>query len=343
MRLGTQRPSSGSCSAALWPAVPPRLVASTRRRAPRSSNSSTFFVPYLERGMRVLDCGCGAGSMTLELATRVAPGEVVGLDLESRVLEQAHASAVAQGIDSVRFEQGDAYTIPYSDGTFDVVFSHSLVAHLAEPVRALREIRRVLKPSGLAAVIDNDPGTYVVCPSGSAMKRFWDLFTRRQRYNGGLQLLPRNLRGALLEAGFAVAEAHTPATPSVRHSSLPKARRVRSVRPSSGRRLASRAGDCFRSQSPDGGTGFSEAFPHHFPHKCVEFHKDRRIRASTVCARLAAHGCAPSQSWEEIESVLPLDSRQVSGLQKRVGEQCVDQALDVRLRQCRPVTPEEQL
>jgi hypothetical protein len=75
-------------------------------------------------------------------------------------------------------------------------------------MRALREMRRVLKPNALAVIIDNDPGTYVVCPSGSALEHFWDLFTRRQRYNGGLQLLPRNLRGALLEAGFATAEAH---------------------------------------------------------------------------------------------------------------------------------------
>jgi SAM-dependent methyltransferase len=172
------------------------------------ASCAPFLLPYLERGMSVLDCGCGAGSMTLELAARVAPGEVVGLDVESRVLEQAQASAVAQGVDNVRLERGDAYAVPYSDGKFDVVFSNSLITHLTDPMRALREMRRVLKPSGFAAVIDNDPGTYVVCPSGSAMERFWDLFTNRQRYIGGLQLLPRHLRGALLEAGFAAAEAH---------------------------------------------------------------------------------------------------------------------------------------
>jgi len=172
------------------------------------ASCAPFFLPYLERGMSVLDCGCGAGSMTLELAARVAPGEVVGLDLETRVLEQAQASAVAQGIDNVRFEQGDIYALPYADGSFAALFSHALISHLREPARALAEMRRVLKPGGIAAVVENDAYTWTTSPTGSAMERFWDLFTRRQHYNGGLQLLPRHLRGALLEAGFATAEAY---------------------------------------------------------------------------------------------------------------------------------------
>jgi hypothetical protein len=69
-------------------------------------------------------------------------------------------------------------------------------------------MRRVLKPGGIAAVVENDAYTWVTSPSGSAMERFWDLFRRQMRYNGGLQLLPRHLRGALLEAGFAPVEAH---------------------------------------------------------------------------------------------------------------------------------------
>jgi len=172
------------------------------------ASCAPFFLPYLEHGISVLDCGCGAGSMTLELAARVAPGEVVGFDLEPGVLEQARASAAAQGIGNVRFDQGDVYALPYADGSFDALFSHALISHLREPARALAEMRRVLKPGGIAAVVENDAYTWVASPSGSAMERFWDLFTRRQRYNGGLQLLPRHLRGALLEAGFGAAEAH---------------------------------------------------------------------------------------------------------------------------------------
>jgi ubiquinone/menaquinone biosynthesis C-methylase UbiE len=141
--------------------------------------------------MSLLDCGCGAGSMTLELAARVAPGHVVGLDLETRVLEQARASAAAQGMDNVRFEQGDVYALPFTDGSFDALFSHALISHLGEPARALAEMRRVLKPGGIAAVVENDAYTWITSPSGSATERFWDLFRRQMQYNGGLQLLPR--------------------------------------------------------------------------------------------------------------------------------------------------------
>jgi ubiquinone/menaquinone biosynthesis C-methylase UbiE len=170
-----------------------------------------YFLPYLQPGMAVLDCGCGAGSMTVELAERVAPAVVVGLDMEPRVLAQARELAATRGLGNLQFDQGDVYTLPYPDASFDAVYSHALLSHLREPGRALAEMRRVLKPNGIAAVVENDTATFVVSPAGSAMERFLDLGMRRLRYSGGRQLESRHLRGALLEAGFAVAEEHASA------------------------------------------------------------------------------------------------------------------------------------
>jgi SAM-dependent methyltransferase len=138
----------------------------------------------------------------------VAPGEVIGIDIGVQALEQARALALARGVGNVRFEKADVYALPYPAASFDVVFSHSLVSHLREPTRALAEMRRILRPGGIAAVIDNDPGTYVVSPPGSAMKRFTDLFVLVQEYNGGNRLLSRDLRTALLEAGFDRVEVY---------------------------------------------------------------------------------------------------------------------------------------
>ena len=98
-----------------------------------------FLVPYLQPGMAVLDCGCAAGSMTAELAEHVAPGTVVGIDLERRALAQAHGLAESKGVHNIRLEQGDVYRLAYAAASFDVVFSHALTAHLREPVRALTE------------------------------------------------------------------------------------------------------------------------------------------------------------------------------------------------------------
>jgi ubiquinone/menaquinone biosynthesis C-methylase UbiE len=94
--------------------------------------------------------------MTLELTARVAPGEVVGLDLETRVPDQARASAVAQAVDNVRFEQGDVYALPFADGSFDALFSHALISHLGEPAPAVAEMRQVLsvQPADPAAAAE---------------------------------------------------------------------------------------------------------------------------------------------------------------------------------------------
>jgi SAM-dependent methyltransferase len=138
----------------------------------------------------------------------VAPGEVIGIDIGVQALEQAHALALSRGVGNARFEEADVYALPYPAASFDVVFSHSLVSHLREPMRALVEMRRVLRPGAIAAVIDNDPGTYVVAPPDSAMKRFTDVFVLVQEHNGGNRLLSRDLRTALLEAEFDRVEVY---------------------------------------------------------------------------------------------------------------------------------------
>jgi ubiquinone/menaquinone biosynthesis C-methylase UbiE len=182
------------------------IIAGHRRRT--LDGCAPFLLPHLRPGLAVLDCGCGAASMTVELAERVAPGPVVGVDVEPGQVAQAAAFAAARGASNARFEVGDAYALPFPDASFDVVFSHALVSHLAEPERAFAEMRRVLKPGGLAAVAENDSGTFVVSPAGSAMERFVALHLRVLGHNGGDRLRARHLRGALLAAGFAWAEGY---------------------------------------------------------------------------------------------------------------------------------------
>ena len=167
-----------------------------------------FFVPLLRPGMTVLDCGCGPGSLTLEIAARVAPGQVVGIDIDAGQCARAQETAAGRGITNVRFEPADVYALPYPDGTFDAVFSHALTSHLAEPMRAFAESRRVLRPGGVLAVSANDYDAFVVSPGGSAAELMVILYRRMTAHNGGNRLLARHLRGALLEAGFARAEGH---------------------------------------------------------------------------------------------------------------------------------------
>jgi ubiquinone/menaquinone biosynthesis C-methylase UbiE len=169
---------------------------------------ASFFLPYLHPGMTVLDCGCGPGTLTLEIARRVAPGQVVGIDVDPGQCAQAQALAAAQGVANIRFEPADVYALPYPAATFDAVFSHALISHLAEPMRAFAECRRVLNPDGVLAVSVNDYDAVAVSPAGSAMDRMFAFYPRVVAHNGGNRLLARHLRGAVLEAGFARVDGY---------------------------------------------------------------------------------------------------------------------------------------
>jgi len=105
-----------------------------------ASRNAAFFLPYLRPGMQVLDVGCGPGSIAVGLGEAVAPGNVVGIDLQPTQIEQAHVLAAKRAVSNVRFEVADAYRLPFPDHSFDAAFAHALLNHLREPVRALVEM-----------------------------------------------------------------------------------------------------------------------------------------------------------------------------------------------------------
>jgi SAM-dependent methyltransferase len=100
-------------------------------------------------GMHVLDAGCGSGSMAREIA-RSAPGStVVGVDLREKYLEYARRRSEAEGLKNLTFKTGDVRELPFADDSFDIVWTKYLLQWVAEPMRAMREFARVLKPGGL--------------------------------------------------------------------------------------------------------------------------------------------------------------------------------------------------
>ena len=121
-----------------------------------AENSAAYLLPALAPGQRLLDVGCGPGTVTIDLASRVAPGEVVGLDLSAVVVDMAREAADAAGAANVTFQAGDVYALPYEDSSFDVVHAHQVLQHLTDPVAALREMQRVTRSGGLVAVRDAD-------------------------------------------------------------------------------------------------------------------------------------------------------------------------------------------
>ena len=106
-------------------------------------------------GQRVLDLGCGTGTLTI-MAKQTAPGiEITGLDGDPEVLEIAGKKA-AQADVSIKWEQGLAFDLPYPNETFDQVISSLMIHHLVtdDKRRAFREVLRVLKPGGEFQLVD---------------------------------------------------------------------------------------------------------------------------------------------------------------------------------------------
>lgn len=186
-----------------------------------------FFLPHLKRGFSVLDCGCGVGSITLDLAELVAPGKVIGVDMDEGQLEIARANAKERGLTNVTFEQGNVYELRFDSGAFGAVLAHTLLYHLSDPLRALKELRRVLKPSGIAAISDDDFNTLTVSPPHPLVERITDIMKNVVIFNGGSPYYSRNLRGLMLEAGFARTEGF--AVAAEHYGRLDETRRMASV------------------------------------------------------------------------------------------------------------------
>ena len=166
-----------------------------------------FLVPHLSAGMSVIDCGCGPGSITVGLAEIVDPAEVVGIDIEPRQLDAARRLATDRGISNVRFEQGSVYELPFPAATFDVAVAHFVLEHVSDPLRALREIRRVLRPGGIAAIKDPYYPAFTFRPETVELRQFEDLGERVRRHNGSSPTYAVDLRAYLHEAGFDRTEA----------------------------------------------------------------------------------------------------------------------------------------
>lgn len=162
-----------------------------------------FFLPYLEPGLSVLDCGCGPGSITLSIACLVSPGTVDGVDFGTSQIEQAKASALRAGIANAAFQTANCYSLPFPDATFDRVFSHALVEHLSDPVRALTEFFRVLRPGGVVGVCSPDWGGFLLAPPSAELSVAISAYTALQRKNGGDVDVGRKLGAYLQRSGFA--------------------------------------------------------------------------------------------------------------------------------------------
>src|SRR5919204_2697717 len=152
----------------------------------------------LEPGTRLLEVGCGAGAVLAVLGQEFPGVQLFGVDIEPKQLAFAQQHLERAGVEA-RLLQADALALPFEDGAFDHVWMMWFLEHLADPVAALREARRVLAPDGAITAIEVDYSSCHADPSTADIEALFSTMVRGMdaagRSDAGTHL-PRWLAGA---------------------------------------------------------------------------------------------------------------------------------------------------
>ena len=184
----------------------PSVLASHATRT--AANSCAYFLDLVEPGDRILDLGCGPGSISLDLAGIVGPtGWVVGVDFALAAVAAARRAAAARGDGRTRFLVGDVFDPPLERGRFDVVHAHQLLQHVADPVAVLQTMGQLCAPGGIVVARDADYAGMTWFPASTALERWREIYSIGARAHGGEPDAGRRLLSWANTAGLRVISA----------------------------------------------------------------------------------------------------------------------------------------
>ena len=176
------------------------MLESLRRHTAEAS--AGYLLPHLRAGLRLLDAGCGPGTISVGLARAVAPGEMHGVDMEESQIDLARSVAKMNGWDNARFHVGDVLALPFEDGYFDVVHCHNVLMHIPDTAAVLAELRRVLKPGGVIGCREMICGSSFTHPDFGVTRRAWDMFEDLLSADDGHPQMGKDLKNHIVQAGF---------------------------------------------------------------------------------------------------------------------------------------------
>jgi len=153
-------------------------------------------------GSNILEAGCGVGAQTLLLAGNSPHAQFVSIDISPESLAQAQERVLREGFTNVTFRQADICILPFRAGTFDHVFVCFTLEHIPDPLLALGNLKKVLRPGGTITVIEGDHGSAIFYPDTKAAHHVIDCLVTLQRQAGGNALIGRELEHLLTDAGF---------------------------------------------------------------------------------------------------------------------------------------------
>jgi 2-polyprenyl-3-methyl-5-hydroxy-6-metoxy-1,4-benzoquinol methylase len=166
-------------------------------------NSAAYLQAELRPGLRLLDVGSGAGTITADFARRLAPGRVTALEMNAQALDLTRAEIGRSAVSNVDFVTGDAHALNFADASFDIVHAHQVLQHVADPVQALRQMKRVCKPSGVVAARDADYAGFIWHPQLPELDTWLSCYQQAARANGGEPNAGRHLLSWAQQAGLA--------------------------------------------------------------------------------------------------------------------------------------------
>jgi ubiquinone/menaquinone biosynthesis C-methylase UbiE len=167
-----------------------------------AENSAAYLLPHLRPGLDLLDVGCGPGTLTTDLASRVAPGRVVGVDVDAGVVAEAAQRGRAEGA-SVEWLVGDFRELDLGSDGFDVVHAHQVLHHLRDPVGALAAMAARVRPGGLVASRESDYSAMFWAPPDERLDAWMAMYQAVARRNGAEPSAGRHLLAWAREAGLS--------------------------------------------------------------------------------------------------------------------------------------------
>ncbi|GAB3148655.1 methyltransferase domain-containing protein [Microbacterium neimengense] len=165
-----------------------------------AENSAAYLLPFLGSDDRLLDVGAGPGTITVDLAERVA--HVTATEIGKDEAALTRATVDERGASNIDVRIADVHALPFDDDSFDVAHAHQVLQHIADPVQALRELARVTRPGGIVAVRDADFAGFAWWPQLPEMDRWLELYQAAARANGGEPDAGRRLLSWAREAGL---------------------------------------------------------------------------------------------------------------------------------------------
>ncbi len=173
-----------------------------------ADDAAAFLLPYLEPGMKLLDVGCGPGTITLGLANAVAPGgSVLGVDVSEDLHPEWEKRISELETPNLEFRVDDIYDTNLEPNQFDVVYAHQILQHLSDPVGALANASQLAKSEGFVAVREVDWGTFAAYPESSALDDFRRVYDAVAIRNGGNPRAGRHVM-AWMEATGMLTDIH---------------------------------------------------------------------------------------------------------------------------------------